>query len=185
MPLVSFFLSCPLSSLFLTPLQVHGMEIVKTIFPHGNSTHDEEKPLPECLEWVRGAPSSLTVILLPLEMDPLYFSFLMLSCGFCLVVIVLAGLQLYYVIKYVSNERIRTDLYYLVLMFPVRFESQMERGSISSDYHLMWRRRYVHPPGGHLPLCRRFSVSCVNCGCLERSFQLLYVLSLRDCHSSL
>lgn len=104
------------------------MEIVKTIFPHGNSTHDEEKPLPECLEWVRGAPSSLTVILLPLEMDPLYFSFLMLSCGFCLVVIVLAGLQLYYVIKYVSNERIRTDLYYLVLMFPVRFESQMEKG---------------------------------------------------------
>lgn len=54
------------------------------------------------------------------EMDILYTSFLSLGVAFTTVVFFLAAIQLYYVIKYVSNERIQTDLYYLILMCPVR-----------------------------------------------------------------
>uniref|UniRef100_A0A1I7X5N1 Organic solute transporter alpha-like protein n=1 Tax=Heterorhabditis bacteriophora TaxID=37862 RepID=A0A1I7X5N1_HETBA len=55
-------------------------------------------------------------------MDLLYRSFLILSCVFTVIVVLLAVVHLYYVLKYVSNERIQTDLYYLVFMFPVSFE---------------------------------------------------------------
>ncbi|KIH47765.1 hypothetical protein ANCDUO_22170 [Ancylostoma duodenale] len=53
------------------------------------------------------------------EIDTLYASFLTLGSLFTVVVVCLAAVQLYYVIKYVSNARIQADLYYLALMFPV------------------------------------------------------------------
>ncbi|KJH47021.1 organic solute transporter alpha-like protein C01B12.4 family protein [Dictyocaulus viviparus] len=58
-------------------------------------------------------------IVVRLEIDALYAAFLTLSSFFTVVVMLLAVVQLYHVVKYVSNTRIQSDLYYLVLMFPI------------------------------------------------------------------
>ncbi|RCN42959.1 organic solute transporter alpha-like protein C01B12.4 family protein [Ancylostoma caninum] len=83
------------------------MEIVKTLIkPRDNFTLDDDRQIPESRIWIK-------------EIDTLYASFLTLGSLFTVVVVCLAAVQLYYVIKYVSNARIQADLYYLALMFPV------------------------------------------------------------------
>ncbi|CAI4222698.1 unnamed protein product [Auanema sp. JU1783] len=86
------------------------MEIVKTIIhpkSHDNiSIDEEEKLVPEVGIWLK-------------EIDSVYLTFLVLSTLFTVTVILLGTLHLYYVLRYVSNDRIQTDLYYLVFMFPI------------------------------------------------------------------
>ncbi|PAV90903.1 hypothetical protein WR25_24207 [Diploscapter pachys] len=83
------------------------MEIVKTII-HTNDDgfNDTDRKIPSAQIWLH-------------QMDPLYWWFLIIACLFTVIVLVLAVVHLYYVLKYVSNERIQTDLYYLVFMYPV------------------------------------------------------------------
>ncbi|KAK6732133.1 hypothetical protein RB195_016486 [Necator americanus] len=83
------------------------MEIVKTLInPQNSSIFDEDRQIPESRIWIR-------------EIDTFYAAFLVLASLFTIVIIFLTVVQLYYVIKYVSNARIQSDLYYLALMFPV------------------------------------------------------------------
>ncbi|KIH43650.1 hypothetical protein ANCDUO_26339 [Ancylostoma duodenale] len=92
------------------------MEIVKTLIkPHDNFTLDDDRQIPESRIWIKGQLRRNTYA----EIDTLYASFLTLGSLFTVVVVCLAAVQLYYVIKYVSNARIQADLYYLALMFPV------------------------------------------------------------------
>ncbi|KAF8362123.1 osta-1, partial [Pristionchus pacificus] len=53
------------------------------------------------------------------KMDHFYVAFLLLSCLFTTLVVTLSLLHLYHVLRFISNERIQADLYYLVFMFPV------------------------------------------------------------------
>ncbi|CAJ0584125.1 unnamed protein product, partial [Mesorhabditis spiculigera] len=53
------------------------------------------------------------------EMDLYYEGFIVFSTVCTALVIVISFLHLYYVLRYISNEHIQTDLYYLVFMFPV------------------------------------------------------------------
>ncbi|CAD6192588.1 unnamed protein product [Caenorhabditis auriculariae] len=86
--------------------RLDGMDIVKTIIhPHRNETAENET-IPYSDIWIA-------------NMDPLYAIFLSMSCMFVTVVFALACVHLYFVLKYVSNERIQTDLYYLVFMYPI------------------------------------------------------------------
>ncbi|CAB3405093.1 unnamed protein product [Caenorhabditis bovis] len=80
------------------------MEIVKQIIPHNGSI--PEKPIPSASEWLT-------------HMSSVHVTVLMMACAFVTVTWVLAFFHLYFVIKYVSNERIRTDLYSLIFMYPL------------------------------------------------------------------
>ncbi|CAJ0608072.1 unnamed protein product [Cylicocyclus nassatus] len=83
------------------------MEIVRTLLkPHENFTYDEDQRIPEVRVWLK-------------EIDTLYATFLTFATIFTVIVWLLAAVQLYHIIRYVSNARIQTDLYYLALMFPV------------------------------------------------------------------
>ncbi|KAI6226256.1 Organic solute transporter alpha-like protein 1 [Aphelenchoides fujianensis] len=52
-------------------------------------------------------------------MEAQYMIFICLGIGFSIVSIVLAAVHLLYVLRYISNEQIQTDLYWLVFMAPV------------------------------------------------------------------
>ncbi|VDK46198.1 unnamed protein product [Cylicostephanus goldi] len=83
------------------------MEIVRTLLKtNENFTYDEDQRIPEVRVWLK-------------EIDTLYATFLTFATIFTVIVWLLAAVQLYHIIRYVSNARIQTDLYYLALMFPV------------------------------------------------------------------
>uniref|UniRef100_F1L915 Organic solute transporter alpha-like protein n=1 Tax=Ascaris suum TaxID=6253 RepID=F1L915_ASCSU len=53
------------------------------------------------------------------EMSSPYVVLLSMSTAFTVIVFVLCVFHLYFVFKYISNERVQTDLYWIVLMCPV------------------------------------------------------------------
>ncbi|CAJ0608053.1 unnamed protein product [Cylicocyclus nassatus] len=81
------------------------MEIVKTFIISYNSTFDD-LPLPETQIWLQG-------------IDPFYAALLALAFLFTLLTVLLSLVQLYYIVKYISNHRIQTNFYFLVFMFPI------------------------------------------------------------------
>uniref|UniRef100_A0A1I7TFX3 MARVEL domain-containing protein n=1 Tax=Caenorhabditis tropicalis TaxID=1561998 RepID=A0A1I7TFX3_9PELO len=80
------------------------MEIVKTIIPHNNSF--VEPPIPSATDWLA-------------NMSVMHVSCLTIACVFVSITFVLSFFHLYFVLKYVSNERIRNDMYALIFMFPI------------------------------------------------------------------
>ncbi|VDM43144.1 unnamed protein product [Toxocara canis] len=53
------------------------------------------------------------------EMSAPYVALLSMSTAFTLIVFALSVFHLYFVFKYISNERVQTDLYWIVLMCPI------------------------------------------------------------------
>ncbi|EFO99009.1 hypothetical protein CRE_07860 [Caenorhabditis remanei] len=80
------------------------MEIVKTIIPHNNSF--VEPPIPSATDWLA-------------NMSVMHVSCLTIACVFVAITFVLSFFHLFFVLKYVSNERIRNDMYALIFMFPI------------------------------------------------------------------
>jgi hypothetical protein len=54
-----------------------------------------------------------------LVMETHYLILICLSMSFSIISIILGCVHLIYVLRYISNEQIRTDLYWIVLMCPV------------------------------------------------------------------
>ncbi|CAI2347203.1 unnamed protein product [Caenorhabditis sp. 36 PRJEB53466] len=52
-------------------------------------------------------------------MSVMHVSCLTMACAFVAITFILSFFHLYFVLKYVSNERIRNDMYSLVFMFPI------------------------------------------------------------------
>ncbi|EYC44805.1 hypothetical protein Y032_0449g1667 [Ancylostoma ceylanicum] len=82
------------------------MEIVKTLIISYNTSLDDHPKLPEVRIWMQG-------------IDSLSAAVLALASMFTVFTILLAVIQLYHVMRYISNPRLQTDFYYLVFMFPV------------------------------------------------------------------
>uniref|UniRef100_A0A8R1HJM7 Bestrophin homolog n=1 Tax=Caenorhabditis japonica TaxID=281687 RepID=A0A8R1HJM7_CAEJA len=81
------------------------MEIVKTIIPHNGNNTLPEPPIPSATYWLA-------------NMSVMHVSCLTMACFFVTISFILSFFHLYFVLKYVSNERIRNDMYALVFMFP-------------------------------------------------------------------
>ncbi|CAI5440801.1 unnamed protein product [Caenorhabditis angaria] len=79
------------------------MDVVKTLI---NSNLSLEPPIPSASEWLA-------------NMSVMHVWCLSMSSIFVVITFSLAFVQLYFVMKYVSNERIRNDLYSLILMYPI------------------------------------------------------------------
>ncbi|CCD61134.1 Organic solute transporter alpha-like protein 1 [Caenorhabditis elegans] len=80
------------------------MEIVKTIIPHNRSYI--EPPIPSATEWLA-------------NMSVMHVSCLTIACVFVAITFLSSFFHLFFVLKYVSNERIRNDMYALIFMFPI------------------------------------------------------------------
>jgi len=71
--------------------------------------HDTQSMLtPTASQWLSDLPH-----------QPLYLSLLCIGCVFTAVVITLGAVHLLYVLLYISNEQIQTDLYWLVFLPPI------------------------------------------------------------------
>ncbi|VDK40495.1 unnamed protein product [Cylicostephanus goldi] len=87
------------------------MEIVKTFIISYNSTFDD-LPLPETQIWLQDQKFISGI-------DPFYGALLALAFLFTLLTVLLSFVQLYYIVKYIGNHRIKTNFYFLVFMFPI------------------------------------------------------------------
>ena len=97
------------------------MEIVKTIIPHNNSF--VEPPIPSATDWLASESPFLIYLKISIfstpDMSVMHVSCLTIACVFVAITFVLSFFHLFFVLKYVSNERIRNDMYALIFMFPV------------------------------------------------------------------
>ncbi|EGT52793.1 hypothetical protein CAEBREN_31090 [Caenorhabditis brenneri] len=95
------------------------MEIVKTIIPHNNSF--VEPPIPSATDWLASKLTSIFQLMFQRtsDMSVMHVSCLTIACVFVFITFILSFFHLYFVLKYVSNERIRNDMYALIFMFPV------------------------------------------------------------------
>lgn len=60
-------------------------------------------------------------------MEPCYRTILAIALIFSLIAVFLAGIHLVCVLRYISNEQVRCDLYWIVFMAPVRIPTKAKR----------------------------------------------------------